>query len=69
MMNTNISCEASKTAGITQLRHFMRVDYSKPHPFKPGVMGATGFYWIVSDDQITSAKNDLGLFRRRQEII
>jgi len=32
-------------------------------------MGATGFYWVVDDNQITSAKDDRGLFRHRQEII
>jgi hypothetical protein len=64
-----LACDASKTAGISQLRHFMRVDYSKPHPFKDGVMGASGFYWIVDDDQLADPKDDRGLFRHRQEII
>lgn len=63
------ACDAAKTAGIAQLRHFMRVDESKPHPFKPGAMGATGLYWIVADDQLTAAKDDKGLFRHREEII
>jgi hypothetical protein len=39
------------------------------HPFKPDVWGKSFFYWIVEDDQLEVAKDDMGLSRWREEII
>lgn len=64
-----VPADAGKTAGIAQLRHYLRVDRTLPHPFKEGVMGASNFYWVVEDDQLESPVDDLGLKRHREEII
>lgn len=61
-------CDARAVAGIAQLQSFMRVDSQLPHPFKPGVMGASGLYWVVDDDQLLAPRDDRGLARHRQEI-
>jgi hypothetical protein len=37
--------------GIDWLNHYIHVDESAPHPFKPGVMGCSRFYLIVDDEK------------------
>jgi hypothetical protein len=40
--------------GVDMINMIMRVDYSKPHAFRQGAMGYTGFYVVAEDD--TSAE-------------
>lgn len=54
------ACNPGADGGIEQLRHFLRVDYTQPHPFKPGERGLAGFYVIVADDQLEEARDDFG---------
>ncbi len=32
------------TVGVQRIKDFMKIDWTKPHPFKPGVMGASKLY-------------------------
>lgn len=72
-----IAGDSKKTAGIAQMRHYLRVDKNIKHPFKDDVeqpdggwkLGASSFYWIVDDTQIQTARDDAGLKRHRQEIV
>lgn len=40
-----------KEGGLEFAVHYLRVDRSRPHPFKPGVMGWTQMYVIVPDEK------------------
>jgi hypothetical protein len=62
-----IACNPGATGGIEQLRRFLRVDYSQPHPFRPGSAGLTGMYFIVDDDQLPDGKDDRGLALWREQ--
>ena len=57
-----------KTGGLAQLGHYLKVDYNLRHPLKPGVMGASGMYVVVADDQIRAARDSAGMKRMRDEI-
>jgi hypothetical protein len=48
----------TKAAGIQQTNELMDIDFTLPHPFKPGVLGYTRFFIIVPDDQV-ARKEDL----------
>ncbi len=69
--------DSKKTAGIAQMRHYLRVDKTQPHPFKEDTpladgtwaLGCANFYWIVDDDQLEQPRNDAGLKRWREEIV
>lgn len=37
--------------GVEFLNHYMKVDYSQPHPFRPGEKGYTRFFIVVEDDR------------------
>src|SRR5262249_94870 len=43
------------------------VDYSQPHPFRPGAKGLSGMYFIVADDQLAEARDDKGLKLWREQ--
>lgn len=60
---------AAKNAGIAMFRHYLRVDYTRDHPFRPGKPGYSLFYWIVDDDQLKTPIDDKGLKRHREEIV
>jgi hypothetical protein len=60
-------CNPGASGGIEQLRHFLRVDYSQPHPLRPGALGLCGMYFIVDDDQLTEARDDRGLALWREQ--
>jgi len=60
-------CNPGASGGIEQLRHFLRVDYSQQHPFRPGAKGLSGMYFIVADDQLNEARDDLGLKLWREQ--
>jgi hypothetical protein len=60
---------ASRTGGVSMWRHFMRADYTMPHPFKAEGKGYAMFYWIVADDQLEGAVDDRGLRRWREEVL
>jgi hypothetical protein len=60
-------CNPGADGGIQQLQHYHKVDYSKPHEFHDGVMGVSNLYWIVADDQLQKAKDELGMARGRLE--
>lgn len=64
-----MACDSRKTAGIAQLRHFLRIDPDAKHPFKPDTKGASLMYWVVDDDQLQQPRDDRGLWRHRQEIV
>lgn len=61
-------CNPGADGGIEQLQHYHKVDYSKPHPFKDGVMGRSNIYWVVADDQVDKARDEWGLARGRAEV-
>ena len=42
--------------GVDTINLIMRVDYSQPHAFRPGVMGLTNFYVVADDDRSKSYK-------------
>lgn len=52
-------CNPGKDGGISQLRHYMRIDYSQDHPFKLGKKGLAGMYFLVRDkNQLVTGKQD-----------
>lgn len=63
------ACDDSKTAGIAHIKAHLRIDEKLRHPFKPDVMGASSFYWIVDDSQLITPADDFGLKRHREEVI
>lgn len=66
---------SGKTDGISQWRHYLRVDKSTPHPFhqdeeiSPGVyrFGCPSLFDIVDDRQLVEPKDDDGLATHRRE--
>jgi hypothetical protein len=68
------ACNPGASGGVEQIRSYLRVDYSQPHPFKPGEKGLAAFYFIVDDDQALDAdggslaKDDKGLKLWREQI-
>jgi hypothetical protein len=60
-------CNPGADGGIQQLQHYHKIDYSKPHEFHEGVMGVSNIYWIIADDQLLKAKDELGMARGRIE--
>lgn len=72
-----VACDSAKTAGIHQWRHYLRVDRTKPHPFKEDDRSTDGKYrlgcpaWfdIVDDDQLVTPRDDKGLVTHRRETI
>lgn len=71
------ACDSGKTAGVSQWRHFLRVDRSKPHPFHDdeeiaeGVyrLGFPGWFDIVDDDQFLAPRDDRGLATHRRQTV
>lgn len=70
------ACNPGASGGIDQLRHYLKVDYSQDHPFKPGERGLAGLYFIVDDDQyyeidgseaVSQARDDRGLKLWREQ--
>ena len=54
--------------GVAQWRHLSKVDVTKPHPFKEGVMGDCLLFYIVDDDQLQVPKDDRGLKLLREQV-
>lgn len=69
------ACNSAKTAGLSQWRHFLRVDRTQPHPFHDDQRGDDGLYvlgfpsWfdIVDDDQLLTPRDDRGLAIHRRQ--
>src|SRR5262245_29106787 len=40
----------------------------QPHPFRPGAKGLSGMYFIMADDQLAEARDDLGLTLWREQV-
>lgn len=67
--------KSGKTDGISEWRHYLRVDHSTPHPFlqdeeiKPGFykFGCPSLFDIVADDQLIEPRDDAGLVTHRRE--
>ncbi len=72
-----LACDSSKTAGISQWRHFLRPDRTKPHPFHEDEQLADGSYrlgfpaWfdVVDDDQLEAPRDDAGLMTHRRQTL
>jgi hypothetical protein len=70
-------CDSAKTAGISQWRHFLRVDKTRPHPFKDDErlpdgtyrLGSPGWFDIVDDDQLVTPRDDRGLATHRRQTL
>ena len=70
-------CDSAKTAGISQWRHFLRIDRTKPHPFYEDEelpdgtyrLGAPGWFDIVDDDQLLTPRDDRGLATHRRQTV
>ena len=60
-------CNPKAAGGIEQFRHFLRVDYSQPHPFRQGAKGLAGLYFIVDEDQLEGHYDDFGLHLWREQ--
>jgi hypothetical protein len=43
--------QAQKGSGVPQLQQMLEIDWSKPHPFRAGVMGCPRIFFLVPDDQ------------------
>ena len=57
-----------KAGGIAQTHHYLQVDHSVRHPFKPKVNGAAKMYFVVDDAQLERQVDSYGLKRTREEI-
>lgn len=56
-----VACNPKRDGGVEQMRHYLRMDYSEPHPFIHGEMGRGRMYLIVSDgEQRRVARDDDG---------
>lgn len=72
-----IACNSAKTAGISQWRHYLRADQTKPHPFHEDEqmmdgkwkLGFPGWFDIVDDDQLLQPRDDRGLVVHRRQTI
>lgn len=72
-----LPCKSGKTDGIAQWRHYLRVDRTRPHPFREDERGEDGKYrlgcpaWfdIVADDQVLAPRDDAGLRTHRAQTI
>ena len=72
-----IACKSAKTAGISQWRHYLRADHTKPHPFKPDELlpdglyrlGFPGWFDVVDDDQLETPRDDRGLATHRRQTL
>jgi len=71
------SCNSAKTAGISQWRHYLRADRTKPHPFHEDEklpdglyrLGFPGWFDIVDDDQLLAPRDDRGLMTHRRQTL
>lgn len=70
-----VACQSAKTAGLSQWRHYLRVDRSQPHPFREDERGPDGLYRlgcpglfdVVADDQLLQPYDDYGLATHRRQ--
>ncbi len=68
-------CDSAKTAGLSQWRHWLRSDHTKPHPFKeqgsfgPFRLGCPSWFDIVDDAQLEAARDDRGLAIHRRQTL
>lgn len=71
------ACDSAKTAGISQWRHYLRADRTKPHPFHDDEklpdglyrLGFPGWFDIVDDDQLLQPRDDRGLMTHRRQTL
>jgi hypothetical protein len=64
-----VICDPAKSAGQSQIQHYLEPEVSQAHPFKPGVMGRPNYYFVVADDQLLECIDDRGLKRHREEAL
>ena len=72
-----LPCDSGKTAGVSQWRHFLRADKTKPHPFHEDEqlpdgsyrLGCPGWFDVVDDDQLVAPRDDRGLAIHRRQTI
>lgn len=60
------ACNPAK-GGIEQMRHYLHLDMSEDHPFRPDTKGRAMWYWIVEDKQKLQPRNDAGLKLWREQ--
>lgn len=71
------ACNSAKTAGISQWRHYLRADRTKPHPFRGDErlpdgtwkLGFPGWFDVVDDDQLLTPRDDRGLATHRRQTV
>jgi hypothetical protein len=51
-------CNPKKDGGVAQLRHYLRTDYTQPHPFRADRNGLSRMYFIVENSQQRDAPTD-----------
>ena len=69
------ACKSGKTDGLAQWRHYLRVDRSRPHPFKDDEqlpdgswrLGCPGLFDVVADEQLYEPTDDYGLATHRRQ--
>jgi hypothetical protein len=70
-------CKSLKTDGISQWRHYLRVDKKTPHPFREDELledgtyrfGCPGWFDVVDDDQVVTPRDDWGLMTHRRQTV
>lgn len=63
------ACNPKRDGGVAQLRHYLRTDYSQPHPFRPDRNGLSRMYMIVENvDERDRPTGDAGLKLLREQL-
>lgn len=62
-------CNPRRDGGVAQLRHYLRTDYSQPHPFRPNHPGLSRMYFIVENEsERLRPTGDSGLKLAREQL-
>lgn len=62
------SVKPDRVGGIDQLKDYLQIRGSAPHPFRPLLRGTPSIFFLVDDQEITFSKTDAGLARLRLEM-
>lgn len=54
--------KAKRGSGVPQVQNMLEIDYSKPHPFRPQIIGRPRMYFVVPDEQGELKVGELGKY-------